>query len=71
MDFISGMAMGNMVQKYLEDNKIYTMKNYRSAYSAVKNKALKIKNGAGKATRYFYYEEDVTNILDGWRNHLI
>ncbi len=71
MDFVSGMAMGNMVQKYLEDNKIYTMKNYRSAYRTVKNKALKIKNGAGKATRYFYYEEDVTNILNDWRNHLI
>lgn len=71
MDFISGMAMGNMVQKYLEDNKIYNMKNYRSAHRAVKTQALKIKNGAGKATRYFYYEEDVTSILDVWRNHLI
>lgn len=71
MDFVSGMAMRNRIEKYLKDNKMYTPKNYRSAYRAVKNKALKIKNGAGKATRYFYYEEDVTSILDVWRNHLI
>lgn len=71
MDFISGMVMGNIVQKYLENNKIYTMENYRSAYRAVKNKDIKIKNGSGKATRYLYYEEDVVSILDDWKKRLI
>lgn len=70
MEYISGMAMGDRVEKYLKDNKMYTPKNYRSAYRAVKNKALKIKNGAGKATRYFYYEEDITIVLDDWKKHL-
>ena len=54
--------MGDRVEKYLKDNKMYTPKNYRSAYRAVKNKALKIKNGADYqsllAEGYAYRKKD-------------
>ena len=66
MAYISGMAMGNIVQKFLTENGIYTPDNYKKAYNAYKLRCHKISSGSGKATRHKYYDSEIMPILIDW-----
>lgn len=70
MGYISGMAMGNIIQKFLEERNIYTPGNYKSAYNACKLNCHKISSGTGKSTRYKYYDSEILPILTDWSKSL-
>ena len=70
MGYISGMVMGKIVQKFLEDNRLYTVANYRIAYAECKDRCRKIQSGTGNATRYCYYEDEIIPVLIDWKKHL-
>ena len=70
MGYISGMAMGNIVQKFLEERNIYNHKNYKNAYNACKMRCHKISSGNGKATRHRYYDGEIEPILIDWYKSL-
>lgn len=70
MGYISGMAMGNIIQKFLEERNVYTPENYKSAYNACKLRCHKISSGNGKATRYRYYDGEIEPILIDWYKSL-
>lgn len=55
MGYISGMAMGNIIQMFLMENDLYTPENYKSAYKECKDRCHKTTNGSGHATRHRYY----------------
>lgn len=64
--YVSGMIMGNMIQKFLTQKGIYTPVNYRSAYQACKMECRRTLSGTGKAVRYRYKESDIKPALDAW-----
>lgn len=66
MGYISGMAMGYMIQSFLEENGIYTEENYKKAYKECKNRCHKISNGTGRATRHRYYDSEILPVLMDW-----
>lgn len=70
MGYISGMAMGNIIQKFLEEINIYTHENYKSAYNACKLRCHKISSGTGKGTRHKYYDSEILQILTDWHKSL-
>jgi hypothetical protein len=70
MGYISGMAMGNIIQNYLTENNLYSQENYKSAYKSCKDRCHKITTGAGKATRHRYYDSEIIPILIDWKEHL-
>lgn len=70
MGYISGMAMGNIIYKFLEERNIYTPENYKSAYNACKLRCHKISSGTGKGTRHKYYDSEILPILTDWHKSL-
>lgn len=70
MGYISGMAMRNIIQKFLEERNIYTPENYKSAYNACKLRCHKISSGTGKGTRHKYYDSEILPILTDWHKSL-
>lgn len=70
MAYISGMAMGNIVQKFLNERGIYTPENYKKAYNACSVRCHKISSGTGKGTRHRYYDSEILPILIDWYKSL-
>lgn len=70
MGYISGMAMGNIVQRFLEERNIYNQENYKNAYNACKMRCHRLSSGCGKATRYRYYDSEIEPILIDWYKSL-
>ena len=66
MNYISGFAMGNIIQSFLLENDIYTPENYKSAYACCKQKCNKTENGIGHAKRYRYWKDDIMPVLRNW-----
>ena len=70
MGYISGMAMGHLIQQFLVENNLYTSENYKSAYKNCKERCHKITNGNGGSTRHRYYDSEIIPILIDWKKHL-
>ena len=70
MNYISGFAMGNIIQSFLLETDIYTPENYKSDYAGGKQKCNKTENGIGHAKRYRYCKDDIMLVLRNWLDEL-
>ena len=63
MEYISGMKMGNIIERFLRDRSLFDASTYKQLYKEISNKVDKVESGDGKAKRYRYNESEVIKIL--------